>query len=163
MCKNDLYKDTILTISKFSKARDVMAQYAANHTSTKKNLSVFFKGRKLKPNDTFENFKSGKYFIMSTLEQTQQHKQDKLRRDTGAQYTIRVSNRDNIQAKLKDSGIPTAVHYPVSLHLQECFQYLNYKQGDFPISEQASKEVLSLPMNPFLSNKEIEYITSRLI
>ena len=80
-----------------------------------------------------------------------------------AQYTIRVSNRDNIQAKLKDSGIPTAVHYPVSLHLQECFQYLNYKQGDFLISEQASKEVISLPMNPFLSNKEIEYITSRLI
>jgi UDP-2-acetamido-2-deoxy-ribo-hexuluronate aminotransferase len=80
-----------------------------------------------------------------------------------AQYTIRVSNRDNVQAKLKDSGIPTAVHYPVSLHLQECFQYLNYKQGDFSISEQASKEVISLPMNPFLSNKEIEYITSQLI
>jgi UDP-2-acetamido-2-deoxy-ribo-hexuluronate aminotransferase len=79
------------------------------------------------------------------------------------QYTIRVNNRSNIQAKLEDGGIPTAVHYPVSLHLQECFQYLNYKQGDFPISEQASKEVVSLPMNSFLSNKEIEYIAGQLL
>ena len=75
-----------------------------------------------------------------------------------AQYTIRVNNRDDIQAKLKNSGIPTAVHYPMPLHLQECFQYLNYKQGDFPISEKASNEVMSLPMNPFLSYEEIKYI-----
>jgi len=80
-----------------------------------------------------------------------------------AQYTIRVNDRNNVQAKLKKSGVPTSIHYPESLHLQECFQYLNYKQGDFPISEQASKEVLSLPMNPFLSSKEIRYIANQLI
>jgi UDP-2-acetamido-2-deoxy-ribo-hexuluronate aminotransferase len=80
-----------------------------------------------------------------------------------AQYTVRVGNRDALQAKLKDNGIPTAVHYPMSLHLQECFQYLNYKQGDFPISEQASEEVMSLPMNSFLTNEEVKYIAKRLV
>ena len=79
-----------------------------------------------------------------------------------AQYTVRVDNRDDVQAKLKDGGIPTAVYYPISLHLQECFQYLNYKKNDFPISEQASKEAMSLPMNSFLTNDEINYICSHL-
>ena len=77
-----------------------------------------------------------------------------------AQYTLRVNNRDTLQAKLKDNGIPTAVHYPLPLHLQECFQYLGYKQNSLPVSEVASKEVISLPMNPYLSNKEIEKIVS---
>jgi len=71
------------------------------------------------------------------------------------QYTVRVNNRDTLQAKLKDNDIPTAVHYPMPLHLQECFQYLNYKQGSFPIAEKTSKEVMSLPMNPFLTSNEI--------
>ncbi len=79
-----------------------------------------------------------------------------------AQYTIRVNNRDNFQLMLKDSGIPTSIYYPRPLYLQECFQYLNYKQGDFPISEKASKEVLSLPMNPFLTDDQIEYIISEI-
>jgi UDP-2-acetamido-2-deoxy-ribo-hexuluronate aminotransferase len=68
-----------------------------------------------------------------------------------AQYTVKVNNRDALQAKLKDSGIPTAVHYPMPLHLQECFHYLNYKQGDFQISEKLSLEVISLPIGPYLS------------
>jgi UDP-2-acetamido-2-deoxy-ribo-hexuluronate aminotransferase len=79
-----------------------------------------------------------------------------------AQYTVRVNNRDDIQAKLKNSGIPTAVYYPISLHLQECFKNLNYKKGDFPISEKASNEAMSLPMNSFLTNKEIDYICNYL-
>jgi len=79
-----------------------------------------------------------------------------------AQYTVRVNNRDALQAKLKDNGIPTAVHYPMPLHLQECFQYLNYKQGDFPISEKASNEVMSLPMNSFLTNKQVDYVAFKI-
>jgi UDP-2-acetamido-2-deoxy-ribo-hexuluronate aminotransferase len=77
-----------------------------------------------------------------------------------AQYTLRVKNRDILQIKLKDNGIPTAVFYPIPLHLQECFRYLNYKQNDFPISEKASNEVISLPMNSFLTNEQINYIIS---
>jgi UDP-2-acetamido-2-deoxy-ribo-hexuluronate aminotransferase len=79
-----------------------------------------------------------------------------------AQYSIRVKNRDKIQVKLKKEGIPTAVHYPMPLHMQECFRYLNYKKGDFPVAERVSKEILSLPMNPYLSDEKINYITEKL-
>jgi len=79
-----------------------------------------------------------------------------------AQYSIRVKNRDEVQTKLKEQGIPTAVHYPMPLHLQEAFEYLNYKQGDFPVSEKVSQEIMSLPMNPYVSDDEIEYIAKRL-
>ncbi len=75
-----------------------------------------------------------------------------------AQFSIRIKNRDEVQAYLKEKGIPTAVHYPMPLHLQECFSYLGYKKGDFPISERVSNEIMSLPMNPFLSDEEIDYI-----
>lgn len=79
-----------------------------------------------------------------------------------AQYSIRVKSRDELQEKLKNAGIPTAVHYPIPLHLQECFTYLNYKKGDFPISEVVSEEIMSLPMNPYVTDKEIEYIVGKL-
>lgn len=75
-----------------------------------------------------------------------------------AQYSIRVKNRDELQAKLKKIGIPTAVHYPIPIHMQKCFEYLDYKKGDFPISEKISNEIISLPMNPYLSDPEIKYI-----
>ncbi len=79
-----------------------------------------------------------------------------------AQYSVRIENRDEIQAKLKEAGIPTAVHYPMPLHLQECFKYLGYKNGDFPISELVSTQIMSLPMNPYLNDKEIEYIANTI-
>ena len=80
-----------------------------------------------------------------------------------AQYTIRVKDRDEIQNKLKKKGIPTSVFYPIPLHLQECFKYLNYKKGDFIISEKVSNEVISLPMNPFLTRDQINFVTSSII
>ena len=79
-----------------------------------------------------------------------------------AQYSVRVQNRDEVQVNLKEQGIPTAVHYPMSLHLQECFKYLGYKKGDFPVSEVVSNEIMSLPMNPYLTDKEIAYICGAL-
>lgn len=82
----------------------------------------------------------------------------KNRTSAWAQYTLRVQNRDNFQLKLKEEGIPTSVFYPIPLHLQECFKYLNYKQSDFPVSDEASKEVLSIPMNPFLRHEQLNYI-----
>ena len=77
-----------------------------------------------------------------------------------AQYTLRVKNRDVLQSNLKSNGIPTSVFYPIPLHLQKCFKNLNYKRNDFPISEEASNEVISLPMNPFLNDKQINYVIS---
>ena len=79
-----------------------------------------------------------------------------------AQYSIRVKARDVVQEKLKKVGIPTAVHYPTPLHLQECFGYLGYTLGDFPESEKVSKEIMSLPMNPYLTGGEQVYIINAL-
>jgi len=81
------------------------------------------------------------------------------RTSTFAQYSIRVKSRDKLQKALREEGIPTAIHYPMPLHLQECFDYLGYKRGDFPIAEEVSSEIISLPMNPYLSDEEIEYIS----
>lgn len=63
---------------------------------------------------------------------------------------------------LNNQGIPTAIHYPMPLHLQECFQFLGYKIGDFPIAELVSREVISLPINPFIQDQEIQYIIANL-
>jgi len=84
---------------------------------------------------------------------------DKRATSAWAQYSVRVKNRDNIQSLLKENGIPTAVHYPMPLHLQECFECLGYKKGDFPISEIVSEEI----MNPYLTNVEIEYIVGKTL
>jgi len=79
-----------------------------------------------------------------------------------AQYTIRVKNRDQLGEVLKGKGIPTAVYYPKCLHEQPVFSRLGYKWGDFPESEKASREVLSLPMHPFLTGKEQDFIVESL-
>ena len=86
----------------------------------------------------------------------------KDRTSAWAQYSIRVQNRTELQTKLQNLGIPTAVHYPMPLHVQECFKYLNLKEGDFPISEKVSKEIMSLPMNPYVTDEEIEFIVGSL-
>jgi len=67
------------------------------------------------------------------------------------QYTIRADRRDALQGHLKQQGIGNSVYYPLPLHLQPCFAYLGYQEGQFPESERASKEVLSLPVFPELT------------
>jgi UDP-2-acetamido-2-deoxy-ribo-hexuluronate aminotransferase len=71
-----------------------------------------------------------------------------------AQYTIRVSDRELLGTKLKAAGVPTAVYYPKCLHEQPVFADLGYQWGDFLQSERASREVISLPMHPFLSESD---------
>lgn len=71
-------------------------------------------------------------------------------RDVFAQYSVRVKNRDEVVEHLKQAGIPTAVHYPIPIHLQEAYAYLGYKKGDMPVSETVAGEIMSLPMHPFL-------------
>ena len=77
-----------------------------------------------------------------------------------AQYTIRLSNRDAVAARLKEAGIPTAVYYPKCLHEQPVFNHLGYALGDFPESEAASHEVLSLPMHPFLTEADQDRVVA---
>jgi len=81
------------------------------------------------------------------------------------QYTIRVHDgrRDELQQYLKEKGIDTQVYYPLPLHLQPCFRYLGYKEGDLPESERASQEVLSLPMFPELTEEEQDYVVDAIM
>ncbi|MBW2012081.1 MAG: DegT/DnrJ/EryC1/StrS family aminotransferase [Deltaproteobacteria bacterium] len=82
-----------------------------------------------------------------------------------AQYSILAENsecRSNIQNTLKGAGIPTAIYYPKPLHLQTAYKYLGYKEGSFPISEDCSQRIFSLPMHPYLEDKQIELIAEKL-
>jgi dTDP-4-amino-4,6-dideoxygalactose transaminase len=78
------------------------------------------------------------------------------------QYVIRVPRRDELQAFLKESGIGTAVYYPLSLHEQECFRQLGCRTGDFPVSEQAARESLAIPIYPELSEEQIAYVVGKI-
>lgn len=79
-----------------------------------------------------------------------------------AQYSIRVKDRETMVAKLSALGVPTAVHYPVPLHLQEAFKYLGYGEGDFPISELISTQIMSLPMSAYLSEAEQDFVVAAI-
>jgi UDP-2-acetamido-2-deoxy-ribo-hexuluronate aminotransferase len=68
-----------------------------------------------------------------------------------AQYTVLIENRESVQKQLNEAGIPTAVHYPIPIHLQPAFSYLNKAVGSFPIAEEKSKQVMSLPISPTLT------------
>jgi dTDP-4-amino-4,6-dideoxygalactose transaminase len=74
------------------------------------------------------------------------------------QYTIRVSNRDALHRALNEKKIGNAVYYPVPLHLQPLYASLGHKLGDFPNSEHAAREALSLPMFPELRSEQIERV-----
>ncbi|MDD4506235.1 MAG: DegT/DnrJ/EryC1/StrS family aminotransferase [Sulfurospirillaceae bacterium] len=79
-----------------------------------------------------------------------------------AQYSIRVKDREAMAKKLGDAGVPTAVHYPIPLHLQEALAYLGYKKGDFPLSEKVGNEIMSLPMSPFLTAEQQDFVVKTI-
>jgi dTDP-4-amino-4,6-dideoxygalactose transaminase len=78
-----------------------------------------------------------------------------------AQYSVLAADetqRTDLQNKLKETDIPTAIYYPKPLHLQNAFSVLGYRKGDFPISEEISRRILSLPMHPYLAEEEQQKI-----
>lgn len=77
-----------------------------------------------------------------------------------AQYSIQVENRESVRTALSELGIPTAVFYPVPIHLSTAYQHLDYQTGDFPVSESASKRIMSLPMHPYLDEEKIQLVAT---
>jgi len=77
-------------------------------------------------------------------------------------FVVQVKQRDKLKNYLKRNGVDSTIHYPVPIHLQKCSIKLGYKKGDFLTTESQAKEILSLPINQFLQNKEIVKI-SKLI
>lgn len=82
------------------------------------------------------------------------------------QYTLQLHqdvDRNALQAKLKEKGIPTMIYYPIPLHLQKAYKNDRYAEGDFPYAERLAKCVLSLPMHTELDNEQLTYITKTLL
>jgi dTDP-4-amino-4,6-dideoxygalactose transaminase len=77
-------------------------------------------------------------------------------------YVVRVPRRDELQAWLKDHGIFTGIHYPVPNHLQPAMKSLGYKPGDFPITEQVVKEIISLPMFAELTDEQVASVVNEI-
>lgn len=77
-------------------------------------------------------------------------------------YVIHCQNRDGLQKHLKDKGVHTGLHYPVPLHLQQCYSSFGYKTGDFPVSEKLSQRLLSLPMFPELGEERVRYVVESI-
>ncbi len=79
------------------------------------------------------------------------------------QFVIRApGKRDELKTFLLEKGVGTAIYYPISLHMQECFAFLGGKEGDLPESERASAETLALPIFPELTESQLEYVVEKI-
>ena len=78
------------------------------------------------------------------------------------QYPVRVRNRDKLIAFLKENGISSGINYPTPLHLQPAYASLGYREGDFPMAEKITKEIISLPMYPEMTEEQIRYVTEKV-
>jgi len=77
-------------------------------------------------------------------------------------YVVRVQDREGLQAALAEAGIGTGIHYPIPLHLQKACASLNYKQGDFPVTERVASQIVSLPMFPQLKAEQADEVAKRV-
>ncbi|MCU0235865.1 MAG: DegT/DnrJ/EryC1/StrS family aminotransferase [Acidobacteria bacterium] len=77
-----------------------------------------------------------------------------------AQYSVLHPRRDEVIRRLRENGIPTAIYYPIPLHLQEAFSHLGYREGDFPVAERIAGEIFSLPMHPYIEKADQERIAA---
>jgi dTDP-4-amino-4,6-dideoxygalactose transaminase len=103
----------------------------------------------------FYNETLGKVVIVPTEENNEKH--------VYQTYVIRSDKRDELKEYLNSKGVEALVHYPVPIHLQPAAKYLNYKNGDFPVVEKLSREILSLPLYPGMPFEFQEIVTSLIL
>ncbi|MAG16026.1 erythromycin biosynthesis sensory transduction protein eryC1 [Candidatus Woesearchaeota archaeon] len=77
-------------------------------------------------------------------------------------YCIRAKNRDKLREYLEKNGVASGIHYPIPVHLLKAYSFMGLKEGSFPASEQAAKEIVSLPMYPELSEEQIRYVVDKV-
>jgi dTDP-4-amino-4,6-dideoxygalactose transaminase len=80
-----------------------------------------------------------------------------------AQYSMVSPKKDAILSALKNAGIPTMIYYPIPLHLQEAFKYLGHKRGDYPVTERVADGIFSVPMHPYLEEKDIDAVSNVIL
>jgi dTDP-4-amino-4,6-dideoxygalactose transaminase len=88
--------------------------------------------------------------------------ENKFNRDVYYVYVVRSREREKLQEFLKNEGVGTIIHYPIPIHLQEAFRFLGYKKGDFPETEKAAGEILSLPFWPEITLAEQKYVARKI-
>ena len=74
-------------------------------------------------------------------------------------YVVRTESRDELQKHLSDAGVGTGIHYPIPIHLQKAYASMGWKEGDYPETETAAKEILSLPMYAGLNENQLKHVT----
>ena len=78
-------------------------------------------------------------------------------------YVVRTADRERLMDHLKKAGIGTGIHYPIPLHLQKAYREMNYRKGDFPVTEQAAAEIVSLPMFPQLTADQQARVVEEIV
>ena len=125
----------------------VKLRHLATWTESRRNVAVHYR-------ELFAGF--------GLLDHIQLPEDDPLGFHVYNQFTIRCTRRDELAAHLTKEGIGSAVYYPLPLHLQPCFASLGHEPGDFPVAEKACREVLSLPMHPFVRPDEQLYLVEKI-
>ncbi|MFH0798405.1 MAG: DegT/DnrJ/EryC1/StrS family aminotransferase, partial [Candidatus Woesearchaeota archaeon] len=77
-------------------------------------------------------------------------------------YVIKTQKRNELMEHLKNKGVSTGIHYPIPLHMQPAYKYIGHKEGDFPVSENCAKSILSLPLYPELTDEEMYYVVENI-
>ncbi len=77
-------------------------------------------------------------------------------------YVIETDRRDDLQKHLANHGVPSLIHYPIPIHRQKAFEFLDYRKSDFPITEKLADEILSLPIYPEMTDRQVSYVAEQV-